>query len=207
MRADRLLRGMHKVVRHDLPNQLVAVHALLALLDQEESPRLSETGREYVRRLQNAAQRASELTRFLAEMERISAIDVKNEPVFLDRLTRDLLEALRRRHAGWSWTADTHHFHHPVVPGDARVYQEALVELVSGSAAPTGDGRIHVQSSRRGDSVDVEIVVNAFAGPTPTEQRLEFLLAREWLSLCHATLDISIPVTGKIRFAVLVPNG
>lgn len=31
MRSERLLRGMHQVVSHDLPNQLLAVNAALGL--------------------------------------------------------------------------------------------------------------------------------------------------------------------------------
>src|SRR5438046_377554 len=49
-RADRLLRKMHPVLSHDLPNQLVALEGLLQLLEQEETlrltGRLSEVGQQ-----------------------------------------------------------------------------------------------------------------------------------------------------------------
>ena len=58
--SDHLLRAMHKVFSHDLPNQMVVLQSLLHLLDQEESARLSDKGREYVRRLLNATKRGGE---------------------------------------------------------------------------------------------------------------------------------------------------
>src|SRR6266542_384953 len=53
-KAERLLRSMHKVFSHDLPNQMVVLQSLLQLLRQEEAQNLTDDGREYVRRLQNA---------------------------------------------------------------------------------------------------------------------------------------------------------
>src|SRR5437667_10877292 len=109
MRSDRLLRGMHKVISHDLPNQIVAVRGLLQLLSLEEADRLTEVGREYVRRLHSAAGRAAELLRFLKEMERLHSFTVQQEMVPLSALARELQGELQRRHPGvefdfaWQW--------------------------------------------------------------------------------------------------------
>ena len=43
--AERLLKEMHAVCSHDLPNQMVALQGLLQLLSQEESANLGNEGR------------------------------------------------------------------------------------------------------------------------------------------------------------------
>src|SRR5260370_33622907 len=109
MRSDRLLRAMHKVLSHDLPNQIVAVQGLLQLLSLEESARLSADGCEYLRRLQNAARRTAELGRFLKDMEQLGGFTIQTGPVALADLARELQGELQQRYPAtqfefnWRW--------------------------------------------------------------------------------------------------------
>src|SRR5262245_42244724 len=68
-RAERLLAAMHKVFSHDLPNQLVVIQSLLGLLGDEAS-RLSDEGRDMLRRIGAAAGRAGDMVYFLKDMAR-----------------------------------------------------------------------------------------------------------------------------------------
>ena len=38
------------------------------------------------------------------------------------------------------------------------------------------------------------------------EQRMEFTLAREWLALCGAALEVTLPDDGGTNFSIIVPN-
>ena len=98
MRSDRLLRSMQKVIRHDLPNQMVALVSLLQLLSAEETTRLSADGREYVRRLQNATVRASEMLRFLKQMEQLNSFVPRLEKISVPPLARELQGERRGLH-------------------------------------------------------------------------------------------------------------
>src|SRR4051794_36426573 len=86
--AARLLGGMHKVLSHDLPNQLVALHSLLHMLEAGEADRLSAAGGELVSRLRSAAGKASGMVRFLKEMARLNARPGTPAAVELDGLVR-----------------------------------------------------------------------------------------------------------------------
>src|SRR5271163_4567236 len=90
MQPDRLLRGMHKVCSHDLPNQLVALQSLLQMLQLDEAERLSTDGQEYLRRLQNVAQRTNAIARFLKEMEKLHSYISKPEEITLTLLAREI---------------------------------------------------------------------------------------------------------------------
>src|SRR5689334_11074635 len=81
--AERRLTSMHKVCNHDLPNQLVVLQSLLKLMELEEAEHLSEQGREFVRRMQNASQHASSMVRFLKEMSGLGMRAARLEPIAL----------------------------------------------------------------------------------------------------------------------------
>src|SRR5688572_300329 len=144
-RAEMLLRGMHKVFSHDLPNQMVALQSLLQLLSLEEAGRLSEDGREYVRRSQSASRRASEMVRFLKEMGRLNVFVPKTETIALANMARELQGELQRLHPHrefafeWHWSAAT-------ITGDTRAFLQAIVELIGGLLA-SGNDTCRIQAS------------------------------------------------------------
>src|SRR5262249_17490878 len=94
--SEEILRGMHKALAHDLPNQIVVWQGLLQLRDQDESARLGPDGREFLRRLHGAAGRTAALARFLKEMARVPALTCNTETIALDRLARELQGELQR---------------------------------------------------------------------------------------------------------------
>lgn len=206
MRADRLLRGMQKVFGHDLPNQMVVLQCLLQLLNDEESPRLSADGREYVRRLLNATKRASDMVRFLKEMARAQAFTARSESIALAVLARELQGELQRLHPAtrfefdWRWGC-------PTILGDPRVYLQAILELIAGFLIPDRKAcRLSATSELQGAAVEMAFQLDGICGPLPAEQRMEVVLAREWLALCGAGVDLIPLPAGVVRFSIVVPN-
>jgi len=70
-RPDGLLEILRKSLAHDLPNQLVAIQGLARVLEMEEGDRLGPDGRDYLRRMAAAAQRAHANVRSLAEVVKL----------------------------------------------------------------------------------------------------------------------------------------
>ena len=212
LQADRLLNGMSKVISHDLPNQLVVLQSLLQLLSEEEANQFSEDGREYVRRLLNATRQANGMVRFLKEMARLNAFTSVSEMLALADLARELQGELRRLNPrmlfefDWQWKV-------PAIRGDAFAYGRAILELCAGFINPRGAHcRISARSELRGESVEVTFLlaegnVAAFRGNSQTlEERMEFILAREWLALCGATLQVARPSAEVASFSIAAPN-
>jgi light-regulated signal transduction histidine kinase (bacteriophytochrome) len=216
MRSDRLLRGMHKVFSHDLPNQMVALQSLLQLLSADEAEHLGNEGQEYVRRLQSATLRACEQVRFLKEMGRINAVSAKAETITLRMVARELQGELQQKHAStefafeWQW-------HAPTVVGDPRTFALALSELFSVFVRPNSERcQVSAESRERGDRTELTfrleecnvVKENRIPGWTEqtVEQRMEIVLAREWLALSGARLEVLLPGDGTIHFVISIPN-
>jgi light-regulated signal transduction histidine kinase (bacteriophytochrome) len=204
---------MHQVVSHDLPNQLVAVQGLLQLLSLEEADRLSEEGREYLRRLHNATRRGAELARFLKEMERLRTFTVQSTTIGLADLARELQGELQQRFPTkvfefkWQW-------HEPQAVGDPRVLSQAIRELLIGLIpAAASHCRISASSNRQGKAIELAFCLEDAQGSTPAdqpappfEQRLEVILAREWLALLNTALELAESSGNEVRFSILIPN-
>jgi signal transduction histidine kinase len=208
MRSDRLLRGMQKVFSHDLPNEMVVLQSLLQLLDQEESSRLSDDGHEYIRRLQSATKRTSGMIRFLKEMARLSAFTIKSETVPLAALARELQGELQRSHPAtqfefaWQWNA-------PTIVGDSRVFLQAILGLCACSLQPNRKKcRVSATSEQQGDSIELAFHLDGRkeSPPQSLEQRMEIILAREWLALCGVDIEVTQTDDGELCFSLVVPN-
>jgi signal transduction histidine kinase len=191
---------MHKVLAHDLPNELVVMQSLLQLLDQEEGRRLSDDGREFVRRLRGAARRTADLARFLKEMERIRTFRVRSEPIELTGLARELEEELRRVHPGthfefaWQWQT-------PTLFGDSRVIVLALGELCPALLLGVDRCLLRGGAKKTSDGVELTWQLNDSASCSieALEQRMEIILARTWLELCGVQMDLTLPAGGGVR--------
>ena len=218
-RADMLLRGMHKVFSHDLPNQMVALQSLLQLLSLEESGRLSDDGREYVRRLQSASRRAGEMVRFLKEMGRLNALVPKTETIELASMARELQGELQRLHPNrefdfeWNWSVTT-------IPGDLRAYLQAIVELTSSLLSSASKRcRFTADSSEKNMQVVVTFHVEGNAEttararsvgphlqPQVVAERMDVILARAWLAVSDAALSVTALGPAEIAFSIIVPR-
>ena len=206
MRSHRLLRGMHKVFSHDLPNQMVALQSLLQLLNNEEAERLGPEGHEYVRRLLNATQRAREQVRFLKEMGHVNSCTVKAETISLSLLGRELQGELQQKHPGrqfafeWQWDV-------PAVVGDVRTFLLALSELCAGFLqTPWLRCLVAAHSAQKDDATEITFRLETPRPAIPRwtshnlDAQMEIILAREWLALSDAELSVSLPSDGSVRF-------
>jgi light-regulated signal transduction histidine kinase (bacteriophytochrome) len=218
MQSDRLLHGLHKVCSHDLPNQLVALQSLLQMLQHEEADRLSTDGQEYLRRLQNVAQRTNAIARFLKEMEKLHRYVSKPEEISLSLLGREIQAALKQQFPhneflfDWQWSI-------PAIVADYRTFIAALAEVLICAVGPqTQPCRLRASSQERGNQVAVHFVMETTAALTdngphfsargavvPLDQRLEIILAREWLAVSASSLELTVQ-GATTRFCILVPT-
>jgi len=218
MQSDRLMRGMHMVCSHDLPNQLVALQSLLQMLHAEEYERLSKDGREYVERMQNVMKRTSALARFLREMDKLHGQAAKPERLALSMVARELQGLLKQQFPDmqfafeWQWTI-------PSITGDYRTFLQALAEILTWVLPSFGpECQVVGRSEARENRVAVQIALASEPtandngphmakrrfGSKAVEQSMEIVLAREWLAVSEAALEIT--GDGGSRFAILVPN-
>lgn len=211
-RADRLLKNMHKVFSHDLPNQMMAVQGLLQLLSLEETDRMSPAGREYVRRLQNASHRASDLVRFLREMSRLNGYVPKPETIDFGVWERELQVELRRQFPerefqfDWQWQGAN-------LVADSRALLRGAAAVCAGLLARSGPTCRVFGTAERGPSTvelafHLEEIGATQPGPTPAVSgaNLDLVLAREWLAICQADLDVAPVSATKACFSILVPE-
>jgi K+-sensing histidine kinase KdpD len=70
LRAERILTWYGPVLGHDLPNLLVAILGLLQVLELEDGQRLSDDGKDYLRRIADTAHRAQDMVRLLKDIGR-----------------------------------------------------------------------------------------------------------------------------------------
>ncbi len=213
--ADRLLAQVHQVCSHDLPNQLVVLQSLLKLLSLEESANLGAEGREYVRRLQSATGHASGMVRFLKEMGSVKSRVARKEPIALIQLGRELQGGLRHQYPErrfafqWDWRV-------PTIMGDGRLYVQAILELFAGlSHAGAEQCRLSASAQGHADLVELAFHIEEILGPDGAsaparpralQERMEIILAREWLALCGAGVEELVAHKAEARFLLIVPN-
>lgn len=210
-RAVRLLRGMHRVVSHDLPNQLVALQSLLQLLHADEWDHLGPEGRAHLAQLVGAAERAGAQVRFLKEMARLQRCQPNVEEVALSSLSRELQGDLAEfsdgaPHYAWDWQVKTIH-------ADSRLLVQALRELLHVLLdSISASFRIEGASRWAGDDIELSFRVVAEEeaprgrGSVTIDERPEVVLARERLAAWGARLRLPARVGESASFAVLIPR-
>ncbi len=212
-RADRLLAKMHRVLSHDLPNQVVALQSLLQLLELEEAGRLGGEGGECLRRLHRVARKAAGQVRFLREMARLATPGRCVEQVTPATLVREigleLQQQLPAAHVQCRPAGDVAGFAaHP------RCLVLAVVEVVRMllDRDPTGPCRLVLTGRAVADGVALDGELTwpddhapkaAPAGPKLSE-RLEVLLAEELLAGFGARLTDVSEATDRSRFTIHV---
>src|SRR5260370_40865898 len=101
-RADRLLRKMHPVLSHDLPNQMVALQSLLQMLERDRADQTMPQDQETVQRLHRVAGKTSTMVRFLRELGRLNTYQCNTEEVPLAGLIREIKVELHEHVAACS---------------------------------------------------------------------------------------------------------
>jgi signal transduction histidine kinase len=215
--AARLSEQLERIHNHDLPNEMVALQSLLQLLSIEEAKNLSGEGQEYLRRLQNAARRASNLVRLLKEMGRLKSYNGAAKALDLASLARELQGELQRawpeKNLTFEWQWST-----PTVFGDARVFLHAIVEIFRSLFASSAKEFLVAASSRRHKDV-VELTFRVqdrsigrrahVAEPAAPAQRpaepLEIVIAREWLARGDAEMDVLQSDKSGAAFRITAP--
>ncbi len=79
-------------VSHDLRGPLRAMHAFAEALVEDYGPKLDDTARDYLQRIQRASLRMEHLTTNLLRYSRVARADVQLGPTELEPLVRDTIE-------------------------------------------------------------------------------------------------------------------
>jgi PAS domain S-box-containing protein len=95
--ANRELEAFSYSVSHDLRAPLRGIDGFSQLLERKYGTLLDETGRDYLRRVQQASKRMGELIDDLLQLSRVSRIELIRETVDLSRVAGEVLEDLRAR--------------------------------------------------------------------------------------------------------------
>jgi light-regulated signal transduction histidine kinase (bacteriophytochrome) len=218
MRSDRLLRGMHKVYSHDLPNQIVVFQSLLHFL-MEEADRLTREGQEQVQRLQAVTHRFSEMIRFLKEMGKLNGYVARLEKIPLPLIARELQGTLKQQFPDKPFAFDWH-WATPTISVDYPTFFHAVTEIVASLTTARKSYRLQASSETTGNQVALHFLVEngvlldennlhlaaSRLGAASFAERRDVVLVREWLAISEATLDWSIQNNGGNRFTILIPN-
>ena len=218
--AKHLLRSMHKIFSHDLPNQVLVMQTLLQMLELEESERLSADGKEQVQRLQVAARKAGGMVRFLKEMSRLPSRVPRKDVVSLDCILSDVRAELYQRCPETEVELLCRGEPAPVV-ADPLLLAWAIVELLGISLEGQADVQVarweasaewrdgEVEILFRNHSLDEAISCSTAppGGRKMAEQRMEIVLACEWLKLAGGSLKLPADSSPCRQFALVFPGG
>lgn len=93
--ANKELEGFSYSVSHDLRSPLRAIDGFSLALAQDYADLLDETGKDYLRRVRNGAQRMGELIDDLLQLARVNRSDLVREKVNLSSLANEVFQTLR----------------------------------------------------------------------------------------------------------------
>ncbi len=216
-RAARLLRTMHRVFSHDLPNQVVALQSLLQMLETEQHDRLGPEGRDCLRRLQRVAGKTAGLANFLREVGRLHSYERRTELIDLRLLLHQVAEA-QRPHAADAAIECRLAGPPPSVVGDPRLLAAAAAEVVGLLIEREPGGRwvleLHGRPGPAAVALEIELArpagaprpAGAAPPPAAVDDRLELLVAREWLAAWGARLGPIHAAAEGGRFTIDVPT-
>jgi hypothetical protein len=218
-RSARLLRTMHPVLSHDLPNQLVALQGLLQMLELAEAPVLAAPSHETFYRLQRVARKTSEMVRFLKELERLGSYQCRLEEIRLNGLVREVKVQLQQRCPELSLeyalagdpktvVADAHLLTHALVELLRCLLETKLVDRVAMQFAAQRLGKdTELRGELRWPSKPAEPATLAVPSDRVSlEKRLEIVLAEELLTVCGGRLTEVKVSADCSRFALLLPH-
>ncbi|MCI0641839.1 MAG: hypothetical protein L0Y70_22405 [Gemmataceae bacterium] len=220
-RAERLLKAMHSVFSHDLPNQLVVIQSLAVLLDQEEKAKLSPDGVDHLARLAGATRKANRLVQFLKQMARLEKWQEPMETIHLPFLASEVRAKIGADHFGGSPVSFVCDWSVLDVKGPPTTLAKALVAILQCGLEPvqTPEVEITLSSRQAGHDVRLDIVLSPWPGAQfATEQTravsqdtmlqsLEMKLAVELLTCWGAQLRMPPQGVGEWRASVIIPAG
>jgi signal transduction histidine kinase len=128
-RSNADLEQFASIASHDLQEPLRKVRTFTEQLTVNEADRLSEKGRDYLRRANNAAERMQRLIEDLLRFSRVSTHGRPFAPVDLGRVTRDVLEDLEAEVERSS--AVVHAGELPTIIADALQMRQLMQNLLS----------------------------------------------------------------------------
>jgi signal transduction histidine kinase len=157
--AERLLDCLGRALRHELPNQLVAILGLARLLIEEQGSRLDLEGRYHLDRLIALSRRADGLVRALADIVRFS---LKPEPATATSLAEAAREAAAEVNLLFSDRPIKYHLQEvlPVLTVAPPALRQVLVQLFCNAAqAAAPDRSLRIEVGARQGPAGVEFWV------------------------------------------------
>jgi signal transduction histidine kinase len=125
---NRELESFSYSVSHDLRAPLRSIDGFSKALLEDYADQLDDTGRDYLNRVRNAAQRMGNLIDDLLKLARVSRTDLKKDRVDLGLVARRIVAELRQRHP--QRVVDVEIAPDLVAEGDPRLLQIALENLL-----------------------------------------------------------------------------
>jgi signal transduction histidine kinase len=214
-RAERILACSRPVLGHDLPNALVAIQGLLKVLELEEGDHLSSDGREYLRRVTAATQRAQGMVRLLKDLARAGEEPGPVECIALDDLFREVTAVMKQlypgRPAGYDFNIEA-----PVVAVPRRLLHQALAQLLHNVIPhlPEVGPRLAMGSRDTPTGIEVWVADGAQVPPAGKpasdegarrESRLGFALVGELADAWGGMFRISSDTGSGNLYTLLIP--
>jgi signal transduction histidine kinase len=219
----RVFSLLYQSVSTELPNQLIAVLGLAQLLEQDESNRLSNEGREYLRRLNAATQRAQFVVRHLADILRACQAAPGGPPTSLAEIAAEAAAELMvfapRPRIEYDFPQPDLILDH----GTASVRQALSLLLKTAVMVPTRDqppdlrvgggpvaGGLEISVSDNGpglSSGDIARLFEPFALRSPGgEPNFQPFLAREIIERCGGRLTVQSAAETGTTYTIFLPS-
>jgi PAS domain S-box-containing protein len=145
-------------VSHDLRAPLRAIAGYSHVLDVDHADRLDDTGREYLRRMTESAERMSALIDNLLQLSRIGLADLRVEPCDLSELAHRVVRGLRELEP--LRTVDVAIQDGVIVHGDASLLRIALDNLLGNAwkfTGKTASAAIQLSAALRDGSIEITV--------------------------------------------------
>lgn len=128
-RKNAELEAFTSSVSHDLRAPLRSIDSFTRMLEEDYGERVDDTGRNYIQRVRGATKRMSELIEDLLKLARVSAVELRKQPVDVSAEARSILGQLRDREP--SRAIDLRIADGLVVDADRGLFRTMLENLLS----------------------------------------------------------------------------